>query len=230
MGATTFDIPGTVSDMYRILNAEIAPVFREGRILTETEYANAPPASSAPIHPVATNPVTPAVTTFVSGTIPAVSTPGPSVAGPVNSVPVHVGNRGNGMLIVPEKYRQLQRNYLPVSGGAPKVPFGQQTPKQPHSTPLHMPPTFTVPPPPKRMCIEGTNAVRSLFGTYTQPDQTPPLPYSNSTNQNTQYSQPQGTPNGSQYHGNSSVYSRLPPPTHQPRTPNLNSGPTNPRR
>ena len=70
---------------------------------------------------------------------------------------------GDGILNVPDEYKFLEKNYLPVSGGA----FQNQSQQTPSGQQFG---SYNVPPPPvKRMRLDGTNAVRSVFGPYAQP-------------------------------------------------------------
>ena len=214
----SFDIPGSISSVYRILNEEIAPTFRAGQVISQVSLYG----QESSVNQVVAPPTTPASQLPTFGTTPP--------------VPVTAATKGNGLLVPPSN-PELVKNYLPLSNnlsrplgppsaqgskrqGPPQQQLGinqgtkvQGNPKQVDSfpggvhtqqyrtpSPVYSAASYSVPPPPnKRIKVDkvGTSAVRSLFGPYSHPAQ-PPQYYK--PQQSTQVNQP------------NSLFSRPPPP------------------
>ena len=189
----SFDIPGSISSVYRILNEEIAPVFRAGHVVSQVSLYG----QTGTINQVVAPPTTPASQLATFGTAPP--------------VPAAAATKGNGLLVPPSN-PDLEKNYLPLSNSSRQLgpqsslsgtkqlgpspqhvsttpgPQASGNPRQSttfsggalaqqHTTPSPAHPhAYSAPPPPfKRTNVDrvGTSAVRSLFGPYSRP---PPQP------------------------------------------------------
>ena len=140
----TSDIPNAVSNIYRIINEEIAPEFRAKHsvVQNQTPYTH-------------------------SSTATATSSPTPFTKSP--------GNTGH-LLQAQAESRHIEKNF--VSTNPQKSVHQTPTNKIPYSANHYAPPSPT-----KRRRAEGTDAVRSLFGTH-------PRPVSTQSHRATSYTRP----------------------------------------
>ena len=222
----SYDIPGSLSAVHRILNEEIAPVFRAGQVVSQVSLYG----QQGSVNQVVAPPTTPASQIPSFGITP----PTPATAATV----------GDGLLVAPSD-PALLKNYLPLSNptkgkalapqpgpsnsrqvapspshtntrpgtsaqGNPSqsASFSNGVRPQQHTTPSSGYPftPYSAPPPPiKKMRTEkvGTSAVRSLFAPYSHP---PPQ-----LNQpNNLFSRPPPALNQAGHHGHTGT---LPPAT-----------------
>ena len=171
---STYDIPSGISSIHRLLNEEIAPVFRSGEVLPIYGYAKGVVDSNGAVKTVVDvassgniifqNRVSPAQATVAAGQTQGSGSFG-QVGGhvPATDGPNPVVYKEDGILRVPAAYSEQERFYMRVPGPRPDT-----TPTQP----ITQQQQFSIPPPPmKRMRFEGTTAVRSVFQAYAQPTQ-----------------------------------------------------------
>ena len=185
---STYDIPTGISSIYRLLNEEIAPVFRSGAVVPIYGHASGAVdsngavttvlevASSGNAGIVFQNRASPAqaLPRVPKAGFAAAQTQGGGSMGHVGghmaapAVPTSVVYEEDGILRVPAKYRELEKNYMRVPGPR-QDSFVHQTPPTQATVQQQQ---FSVPPPPmKKMRFEGTTAVRSVFQPYAQPAQ-----------------------------------------------------------
>ena len=163
---SSFDIPAALRSMHRILDDEVAPVFRSGCV---SAYGPAQDDVGVGPHHVVHDVLLNSSVVSAASSVPPTSILQPSsqISPVFSQTPAQMyqtgtGLKDNGILPTPPEFNTVRENYLGVHGsgfGVQQTPPGFVNPAHPYNVP---------PPPVKQVSVDDARAVKSVFQSYAR--------------------------------------------------------------